>query len=75
MLNASFVAVVWASSGPVKTGHIILQNLITGGFQGEIYPVNPRAYEILGYKCYSSLKNLPVVEIDLVVVVVPARFV
>jgi len=63
-----------ASSDPFKTGHIILQNLIAGCFQGKSIWLNRRADKILGYKRYSSLKNTLVGEIDLVVIVVPARF-
>ena len=50
LFNAHSVAVVGASASPGKRGHIILRNLIEGGFAGGIYPVNPGAEEILGKK-------------------------
>lgn len=68
------VAVIGASRDPAKTGHIILKNIIDAGFKGKLYPINPKAGEILGIKAYSSLKEVPD-DIDLAVFVIPARFV
>ncbi|MEM2587486.1 MAG: acetate--CoA ligase family protein, partial [Candidatus Bathyarchaeia archaeon] len=59
---------------PSKIGHGILRNLISGGFKGSIYPINPNADEILGLKCYGSVKDVPG-EVDLAVIVVPAKVV
>jgi acyl-CoA synthetase (NDP forming) len=74
IFNAQSVAVVGASASTDKTGHIILKNILDGGFAGSVYPVNPKAETILGLKCYPSLSAIPG-ELDLVVVVVPAKFV
>ncbi|MBN2322247.1 MAG: CoA-binding protein [Spirochaetes bacterium] len=74
VFNAKSVAVVGASQNPEKTGHIILRNIIDGGFGGEIYPINPKGEEILGARCYSTLSEVDG-EIDVVVIVVPAKFV
>ncbi|MDH4180128.1 MAG: CoA-binding protein, partial [Armatimonadota bacterium] len=65
------VAVIGASTRPGKVGHDILRNMLSSGFEGAVYPVNPRAAEILGVKCYPSVSEIngPV---DLAVVVVPA---
>jgi len=68
------VAVIGASRDPSKTGHIILRNIVEAGFKGGIYPVNPKADKILGIKVYPNLKSIPE-DIDLIVVVVPARIV
>ncbi|UCC69864.1 MAG: acetate--CoA ligase family protein [Armatimonadota bacterium] len=67
----SSVAVIGASTRPGKVGHDILRNMLSSGFEGAVYPVNPRAAEILGVKCYPSVSEIngPV---DLAVVVVPA---
>ena len=70
-LRARSVAVVGASADPAKLGHQTLQCILDGGFEGEVYPVNPKAEEILGLRCYPSLDRLPD-RADLVVVVVPA---
>lgn len=72
-LNARSVAVVGASADPSKLGHRTLRSLLEGGFGGQIYPINPTAEEVLGLECYASLDALPVgIELDLVVVVIPA---
>lgn len=65
------VAVVGAAREPGKVGHYVLQNLISAGFPRPIYPVNPKATEILGIDCYARLSELPG-PCDLAVVVVPA---
>jgi len=68
------VAVVGASTEPGKVGYDILFNLLDAKFQGDIYPVNPKADQILGLKAYKSVLDIPG-DIDLVVVVIPAKFV
>lgn len=74
IFKPSSVAVVGASLNPEKTGHIILKNIIDGGFRGSVYPINPGAHEILGLRAYGSLLDVPG-DIDLVVIVVPAKVV
>jgi acetyltransferase len=65
------VAIVGASTKPGKVGHGILNNMLSSGYRGEVYPINPHAPDILGKKCYPSVLDIPG-EVDLVVVVVPA---
>ena len=65
------IAVVGASSKPGKIGHESLRSLLTSGFSGKIYPVNPRADEILGLKAYPSLLEIPG-EVDMAVITLPA---
>ena len=43
------VAVIGASRNPEKVGHIVLASILDGGFGGEVYPINPKEKEILGY--------------------------
>lgn len=71
LLAPAAVAVVGAARDPGKVGHVILANLLQGGFAGEIYPVNPRASEILGLRTYPSITALPA-PADLAIVAVPA---
>ena len=56
------VAVVGASRTPGKVGYILTKNMIESGYGGEIYPINPNAEEILGYKCYPSVQVLSTAE-------------
>jgi acetate---CoA ligase (ADP-forming) len=80
MLKAFFepasVAVIGASTDPAKLGYSVLENLVEGGFgaKGTIYPINPKADEILGLKAYPSVKDISE-PIDLAVVVIPYMFV
>jgi len=68
------VAVIGASRQPGTWGYQILKNLIETGYQGKIYPVNPRATELLGLKVYPDVRAIPD-EVDQAVVVVPAAIV
>jgi len=66
------VAVIGASTAPGKLGYDILYNLINGGFPGPIYPVNPKADEILGRQAYKAVGDIPAAP-ELAVVVIPAK--
>ncbi|RLI28161.1 CoA-binding protein, partial [Candidatus Bathyarchaeota archaeon] len=76
--NPRSVAVVGASRKVNKAGHVIFKNFVINKrrnvFKGELYPVNPKEEQILGFPCYPSLKKIPG-EVDLAVIVVPARYV
>ncbi|MBU9889318.1 MAG: acetate--CoA ligase family protein [Candidatus Omnitrophica bacterium] len=53
------VAVIGASRRTESVGYAILKNLAQGGYKGKVYPVNPKADEILGVKCYASVADIP----------------
>ena len=72
--NPQSVAVVGASRDPEKLGYSVLANLKEGGYQGHLYPINPKADEILGLKAYPSVLDIPD-PVDLAVIVVPYPFV
>jgi acyl-CoA synthetase (NDP forming) len=74
MLNARRVAVVGASTDPDKFGGVLLHSILAGGFDGQVFPVNPKASEIEGLPCFSSVSDVPG-SLDLVIAVVPGRFV
>jgi acyl-CoA synthetase (NDP forming) len=57
IFNPKSVAVVGASDGEGKIGNSVMKNIINGGYQGELYPINPKADEILGKKAYKSVKD------------------
>ncbi len=77
-INAIFrpkrIAVVGASNDSKKIGHQILKNIIEGGFQGEIIPINPSASEVLGQKTFRSLSEVDP-GVDLVIIAIPAPLV
>jgi acyl-CoA synthetase (NDP forming) len=74
IFKARSVAVVGVSSDPAKLGYMTLESILKGGYDGRVYPVNPRGGELLGHKVYKRLSQLPG-RPDLVVILVPARFV
>jgi len=62
-LNAIFspesVAIIGASNTPGKVGHDIFANILSGHYQGTLYPVNPKAKSILSVKAYPSITEIP----------------
>jgi acetyltransferase len=70
LLSPKSVAVIGASRTPGKVGHDILANLISGGFDGPVVPVNPSADEVLGLQCYPTLQKYGK-QVELSVIVVP----
>jgi len=69
LFNPKSVAIVGASTHEGKIGHILVKNLLTYDYPGKIFPINPKASEILGLKAYSSLKNIPE-RVDLAIIAV-----
>jgi len=66
----SSVAVVGATSNELKGGYNIIKNMLES-FAGPVYPVNPGRDEILGVKCYPSVRELAG-KVDAAIVFVPA---
>src|SRR5215467_9322814 len=74
IMKPKSVAVIGASAEAGKIGNPVMKNLINGGYQGKIYPINPSADEIMGLKAYKSVKDVPGT-IDVAVFAIPAKFV
>ncbi|WP_381804130.1 acetate--CoA ligase family protein [Streptomyces niveus] len=74
LMEPRSVAVIGASNEDGKIGNSVMRNLIDGGFAGEIYPVNPKADDILGRKAYKSVMDVPS-EPDVAIFAIPAKFV
>jgi len=73
-LTPTTVAVIGAAREEGKVGHDILKNLVKGDFPGKVYPINPKADEILGIPCYPSVLDVSD-DIDLAVIVIPAKII
>ncbi|GAB6154266.1 hypothetical protein JCM17380_30160 [Desulfosporosinus burensis] len=69
VFNPASLAVVGASPDSGRIGYNILQSILEGGFQGEVYPINSKYEQIMGLTCYSGLAELPAVP-ELVVLAV-----
>ncbi len=72
--NAQTIAVIGASATEGKVGHTIVKNILSYGYAGEVYLINPHREKILKKKCYASISEIGV-KIDCVIVVVPAPLV
>ena len=70
--NPKSVAVVGASSDPKKPGNTALRHMISMGYKGKLYPVNPREKGILGLPCYKSVSDIPE-PVDLCILMVAAE--
>lgn len=66
------VAVIGASQDTKKIGHTIVRNLKASGFEGEVYPVSPKGGDVLGYRVYADIRDIPG-EIDVASVCIPAK--
>jgi len=58
IVNPRSVAIIGASATPGKWGHEILKGIITGGYKGCVYPVNPKGGEILGLRAYARVSDI-----------------
>ncbi|MEA1966138.1 MAG: CoA-binding protein [Euryarchaeota archaeon] len=74
ILEPDSIAVIGASSNREKWGYRILDNIISGGYSGEVCPVNPNEDEVLGIRCHPSVLDIPE-RVDLGIIAVPAGIV
>lgn len=72
LTNPASVAVIGASPNAGKVGNTVVTNIKESGYTGKVYPINPTATEILGYKTYKSVLDVPD-SIDVVIVVIPSK--
>jgi acetyltransferase len=72
LFNPKSIAVVGASEGGNSVGARVFGNLISGGFQGNIVPINPKHSELGGRRCHASLRDVDE-HVDLAVIATPAR--
>ena len=74
LFSPASIAIIGASMDENKIGNVILRNLVSSGFSGRVYPVNPSYSEIMDLKCYPSVKEIgdPT---SIAVIVLPAHVV
>ncbi len=74
LFNPNSIAVVGVSENTSKLGSVVFNNILKGGFEGKVYPVNPKYPALFGYKCYAKIAAIEE-KVDLAVIVIPAEFV
>lgn len=67
------ICVAGASTKEKSIGYEILKTIKVYNYTGKVFPVNPKADEVLGYKCFHSIEEISE-PIDLAVIVVPKQF-
>ena len=72
LFHPQSIAILGASANPASKGYDYLKSLQEFEFAGRIYPVNPRAGEIMGLKTYAHMKDIPG-QVDYVISCIPAQ--
>ena len=72
IFEAASVALIGASEREGSLGTVVLRNLVEAGFEGPIYPVNPKHDEVQGIACYPALQDIDK-PVDLAVILTPAE--
>jgi len=72
LLEPQSLAIIGASDKPDAIGHVILRNVIAGGYKGKVWAVNPRHSEVLGQPCVASVEQIGA-RVDLAIATTPPR--
>ena len=73
-MSPKSVAVVGATNRAQSVGKAVFTNILHGGYQGVLYPVNPKAHSVSSVKTYPSISDIPD-DVDMAVIIVPAPMV
>ena len=68
------IAIIGASNDRGKVGYNVLRNIVESKYKGKLFPINPKTGDILGYKSYKSVLDVPE-EIDIAIFVIPSKLV
>ena len=71
LLQPGSIAMIGASNNPARIGGMPLDLLRHFGYEGQVYPVNPKYEEVFGYRCYPDIESVPAAP-DLVVLAIGA---
>ncbi|MBQ0756868.1 MAG: CoA-binding protein, partial [Amphritea sp.] len=72
ILAPDSIAIIGASADPTKRGFKAMTGLLNDGYAGSIYPIHPRASEVMGIKAYPSITTLPAAA-DMALICTPAN--
>ena len=53
------IALLGVTPNPKSVGGMVLSNLVSGGFQGVVYPINKESESVMGIPCFEDLRSLP----------------
>ncbi|MEN6619151.1 MAG: acetate--CoA ligase family protein [Rikenellaceae bacterium] len=71
LISPKSIVIVGGSDDKQKPGGSVLNNLIDTKYRGKLYVVNPKSEIVQGIKCYSSVEELP--QVDLAILAIPAQ--
>jgi acetyltransferase len=74
LLEPKSVGVIGASERESSLGNVVIRNMLSAGFRGRLFAVNPKHEAVLGVPCYKSVEDVPH-RLDLVVIAVRAELV
>jgi acetyl coenzyme A synthetase (ADP forming)-like protein len=74
IFSPTSVAIIGASNRQGSVGNAVITNILSGGFTGKLYPVNPSSDTIAGLKCYKNILDIDY-PIDLAVIITPSNIV
>ncbi|MEN0005707.1 MAG: bifunctional acetate--CoA ligase family protein/GNAT family N-acetyltransferase [Bacteroidota bacterium] len=72
LFNPKAIALIGASNRPESVGFLLMQNVVQGGYTGQLYPVNLKYEEVQGYRCYEKVEEIEK-PIELAVICTPPR--
>ena len=72
LFSPGSIAVIGASNTPGSVGLSLMKNLVGSGYNGTIYPVNPKRKNVMGIHCYKNISEVPE-RVDLAIIAIPAR--
>lgn len=70
LLEPQSLAIIGASESPDSIGHVILRNILAGGFKGKVWAVNPKYSQVLEQPCVASVQQIGA-HVDLAIVTTP----
>jgi acetyltransferase len=74
MISPASVAVLGASNRKSSVGDAVMTNIISGGYSGKLYPINPSHDTIHGLKCYKNIVDIEY-SVDLAIIITPSNVV
>lgn len=72
LLDPQSITIIGATNNPGRIGGMPLDMMSHFGYQGQVYPVNPKYTEMFGYQCYPDIESLPAIP-DLAVLAIAAN--